>query len=794
MKSIFNKFDSYVLVIKYDGSIIFANDKLLKKLKYEEEELYNFNIQDILVTKYNEIINILEYSKDTTIDLSLYSKSKEIIKVYSDISVDYFKKNKEIFIISKDIRHKYYTIEDLENLLDNSGMMIYIKDKDSRYLYVNKSLSKISLVNQEDMLGLSMQDYLPKDLYKIHQESDKEVLRLKQDRHYNQKITIDGEEVWYYVYKSPIYDENGDFKYMTSTIRDITIEKILEDEVYKSYTQINNLDINNLNNIDMYNLLKHIGEKIVSATNADGLSILLYDKDEKSLIPYIKLAGALEGLKGIDKIPIRNDEEYKNMIYGEYDGLKLVDEYSIKYDLNEDYFKSVKYIGSYKIQLYDEFIGILNISYKYDYIPTYNRDDIMRSMCNGIAMVIKNCRLSEEIKNENEKRKLVELELENYLDIAADLVSTFDKNGKFLKVNENWTKLLGWDKEDLINKSYVNFVHPDDVNNYRSFKNMKDTTATLTNRYIHKDGRYIWLDWNFRYDEKKSIIIGTAKDITEQKDMEIQKRKLEEKIHLERIKNEFFANISHEFRTPINIILGTIQLIKKNIENNNIGIENLNRHSDTIKQNSYRLLRLVNNLIDISKVDIGYYNLKPSNHNIINIIEDITLSVADYIEHKDINLIFDTDTEEVITSCDPDKIERVMLNLLSNAIKHTPEDGSIEVNITTDDDNIIVSVKDSGGGIPSDKLDIIFDRFRQANNLLTRRCEGSGIGLSLVKAIVEMHGGKIQAYSSIGNGTEFVFNIPIKLLDNKKEYEYNYDSKDFQIEKCHIEFSDIYSL
>lgn len=147
-----------------------------------------------------------------------------------------------------------------------------------------------------------------------------------------------------------------------------------------------------------------------------------------------------------------------------------------------------------------------------------------------------------------------------------------------------------------------------------------------------------------------------------------------------------------------------------------------------------------------------------------------------------------------MTSCDPDKIERVILNLLSNAIKYTHDNGNIEVSLKSDTNNVSISVKDSGLGIPQDKLDIIFDRFGQANNLLTRRCEGSGIGLSLVKAIVEMHGGKIKVYSEVGKGTEFIFNIPIKLLDENDKCINNYDNKDFYVEKCNIEFSDIYSL
>ena len=119
----------------------------MTRLKYEKDELYKLNIDDILVTKDNFKANLLDFSKDIKIDLSLYSKYKEVIKVYSDISVDYFEKNKSIFIISKDRKYKYYTIEDLENLIDNSGKMAYIKDADSKYLYLNKAFADASFRN-----------------------------------------------------------------------------------------------------------------------------------------------------------------------------------------------------------------------------------------------------------------------------------------------------------------------------------------------------------------------------------------------------------------------------------------------------------------------------------------------------------------------------------------------------------------------------------------------------------------------------------------------------------------------
>ena len=242
-------------------------------------------------------------------------------------------------------------------------------------------------------------------------------------------------------------------------------------------------------------------------------------------------------------------------------------------------------------------------------------------------------------------------------------------------------------------------------------------------------------------------------------------------LELEKLRTEFFANISHELKTPLNIILGVIQLIRRDIQDeekpidkrkiiNNINIE---------KQNCFRLLRLINNLIDSTKLESGHFELSMINCNIVNVVEEITLSVAEYINNNNISLVFDTDVEEKIVACDPDKIERIMLNLLSNCIKFTNEGGSIFVNIFDGEEYITISVEDTGIGIPQEKIDIIFDRFRQVDKSFTRNYEGSGIGLSLVKSLLEMHGGIISVESKYGVGTKFIIKFPVKVLNNSKE-------------------------
>ena len=278
--------------------------------------------------------------------------------------------------------------------------------------------------------------------------------------------------------------------------------------------------------------------------------------------------------------------------------------------------------------------------------------------------------------------------------------------------------------------------------------------------------------------------------------MEEDKKLLEDAIYLESIKNEFFANISHEFKAPINIILGNMQLLSKNIEYNKIKYNketNLVKYVESIKQNSYRLLRLVNNLIDMTRIDTGFYNINLGNYDIVKVIEDITMSVTEYTEGKGIELIFDTNIEELLIACDPDKIERIMLNLLSNAIKYSSVGGKIFVDLKSLNNKVAISVKDSGIGISKVKQEVIFERFGQANNSLIDRCKGSGIGLSLVKSLVELHEGKIYVKSKEKIGSIFTFELPNRLIENKYKNEYINGYSESKIEKCDIEFSEIYS-
>ncbi|NRY63146.1 sensor histidine kinase [Clostridium beijerinckii] len=298
-------------------------------------------------------------------------------------------------------------------------------------------------------------------------------------------------------------------------------------------------------------------------------------------------------------------------------------------------------------------------------------------------------------------------------------------------------------------------------------------------------------------------IVCSFRDITDrnkvydlEKNLLEKKKVIQEAERYNKLKSQIFSTISHELKTPINIILASIQLIESYKDRTPKCKQccPFHKYSNAMKQNSYRLIRLINNYIDINKIEANFFSLDLKNTNIIKIVEDITLSVVQYARSKEIELIFDTEIEEKVISFDVEKIERVMLNLLSNAIKFTKTGGTINVNISCNESKIKISVEDTGIGIPLCMQSRIFDTFTQVDQLYRRKAEGSGIGLALVKSFVEMHGGKVVVESSYGKGSIFTIELPIKLVKEKYVLENENRLIQSKIEKTMIEFSDIYAL
>ena len=256
---------------------------------------------------------------------------------------------------------------------------------------------------------------------------------------------------------------------------------------------------------------------------------------------------------------------------------------------------------------------------------------------------------------------------------------------------------------------------------------------------------------------------------------------------------EFLVNISHELKTPLNVIFSTAQLFDLYCKSGSLDNKknSIVKYIESIKQNSYRLSKLINNIVDLSKIEAGFFKLNLSNNNIITVVEEIVMSVTSLIECKGLNIIFDTDVEEKIIACDTEKIERIVLNLISNAIKFSDIGNEIFVDVKDKKEFVEISVKDNGIGIEEEHLDMIFDRFKQVDKSLSRNAEGTGIGLSLVKSIVELHGGSISVQSEFGKGSKFIVKLPKgKVINENMLYSSNGRSREEDIQ---VELSDVYS-
>ncbi|MEF9991758.1 MAG: HAMP domain-containing sensor histidine kinase [Romboutsia sp.] len=248
----------------------------------------------------------------------------------------------------------------------------------------------------------------------------------------------------------------------------------------------------------------------------------------------------------------------------------------------------------------------------------------------------------------------------------------------------------------------------------------------------------------------------------------VQRQKQKEKEDRDNLKTDFIVNLSHELRTPINIIRNSANIINIKLESKEIDKDVIRDTLEIISNNSCRLLKISNNIIDITSAESGLFKIKLKNENIVDVVEEAFCASIKFANIKNIEMIFDTEYEEIITAIDIEQIQRVVLNLLSNAIKYTNDYGKIHLGINKINNNVEIKVKDTGIGIPKDKLDNIFYRFYQLDYSTTRINEGSGIGLCIVKDIINIHNGKIEVESDMGIGSCFRIYIPIKNIDIKE--------------------------
>lgn len=376
---------------------------------------------------------------------------------------------------------------------------------------------------------------------------------------------------------------------------------------------------------------------------------------------------------------------------------------------------------------------------------------------------------SEKALRFNEERFL--MLLENMKDYA---IFFLDLEGCVIKWGAGAEKILGYQEAEILGKSGSIIFTPEDRDRGDDHKELQKalTEGRAENErwHVRKDGSRFWgsgIVTSLR--DENGQLQGLAKimrDFTDRKQAEEERTRLlareqEARTQAEsanRMKDEFLATLSHELRSPLNAMLGWTSLLRTR----KFDAATTARAIETIERNAKAQARLIEDLLDVSRIIRGQLRLTVRPLELIPVIESAINTVRPAADAKNIQVHLLLDTFVGSISGDPDRLQQIIWNLLTNAIKFTPEGGQVQVYLQGDRSHVEISVSDTGEGISPDFLPYVFDRFRQADNSITRSYTGLGLGLAIVRHLVELHGGTVRAESlGAGQGSTFIVKLPL---------------------------------
>lgn len=381
----------------------------------------------------------------------------------------------------------------------------------------------------------------------------------------------------------------------------------------------------------------------------------------------------------------------------------------------------------------------------------------------GTLRNITESKQAEEALRESERRFLATFEQ------AAVGVAHVGMNGEWLRLNQRYCDILGYEHDELMGMTFQDVSYPDDLQAdldlYAKLKAKEIPSYSMEKRYIRKDGSLVWVNItaSIVWDEagQYEYAIAVVEDITQRKQLEQQLAKAKQAAELaNQRKSQALANMSHELRTPLNGVIGYSDMLLKGFADTP---EKVQRYASNISSSGRHLLDMINDVLDIAKVESGKVELSPEHIQLEPLIGEIEQIVRPLAEKKEVELHFELQPGIDGGEWDPTRFRQIMLNLLSNAIKYNKDGGRVYVRLhkTEDHQCVIGEVQDTGIGIPKDRLEDIFSEFYRVD-VAAQTHEGTGLGLTLTKKLLELHGGSISVESEEGIGSTFTFSLPVK--------------------------------
>lgn len=405
----------------------------------------------------------------------------------------------------------------------------------------------------------------------------------------------------------------------------------------------------------------------------------------------------------------------------------------------------------------------------------------------------------EKLKQNIEKIEEVNFNMEYYKIIYEQLLKNMPSGiiishkHKIMFVNNKVLKLFKLDSEEnIINKNISDLIYKEDREKYdktiKSIDKNEKKESVIHTRFSYNNVMFEAQEIRF-YEtvHQKTFQVSIIDSIEDKIKLEDAKRELQLRDVMEKTRDEVLSNISHEFKTPVNVIYSTVQIQDLNLQKGDY--DKILEFNKLIKQNCNRLIRLINNFIDSTKLENNKVEIHKKRVNIVSITEDIAMSVINFAKRQKIDVVFDAEQEELYCDIDIDQMERIMLNILSNAIKYNKPNGNIDVIVKDRKEKVYIDVIDTGIGIPKDRINTIFDRFERMENKNAVIKEGSGIGLSIVKKLVDALDGEINIESEVDKGT--TVRLIFKKSKNQDGIEEVYDISQHLEEKVNLEMSDI---
>jgi PAS domain S-box-containing protein len=356
-----------------------------------------------------------------------------------------------------------------------------------------------------------------------------------------------------------------------------------------------------------------------------------------------------------------------------------------------------------------------------------------------------------------------------FFTLAVDMLAIASFDGYFRQLNPAWERALGLPEAELLQSPIGEFLHPEDrVAAEELFRGLTrgGPTARFECRHRHQDGSYRWLAWTMVPFQSEGLVYVFVRDVTEQKAAEEARlqlvREQEARLVAQReneSKDQFLATLSHELRAPLMPILTWTSMLRSGT----LDPAGSARAYEVIDRNARLQAQLIADLLDVSRIVSGKLRVQLRPSELQTVVERGLEAVRLAAAAKGIRLVVSLPSEAVHVLADPERLQQVVWNLAMNAVKFTPEGGRVEVRLESDASHACLSVADTGVGIGPDFLPQVFERFRQAETGSARAHGGLGLGLTIVKHLVEAHGGSVQAESEgVGRGSCFVVRLPAR--------------------------------